>query len=305
MEKMNDLKDLLRHEVMDIASAEQQIIDALPAMIEKASNSQLKNALQDHLRVTQEQKIRLEKVQQMLEQGQPQQEENPGLLSRLFKSNVKCAAMKGILEEGRKMMGENMNPEVMDAAIIACAQKVEHYEITSYGTVRTWARELGLEQVARLLEETLNEEYHADDLLTMLAESRINKEAETGEGNSNKSKNATSPSAGLGNAQPNRERATRRTEELEPVSNSRSANSNRSTTPASGKSTPAKTSGSRTSGTATRGAASKTAGTGTAKSNSTGRTASGKTTSGNSRTSGKSTGSGRSGNSNSGRNKSR
>src|SRR5438045_7649822 len=101
MEKMNDLKDLLKHEIMDIASAEQQIIDAMPAMIEKASNDQLKNALSDHLRVTEEQKKRIEKMQQLLNSGQ-QSDEDAGLLTRLFKSNIKCKAMKGIIEEGQK-----------------------------------------------------------------------------------------------------------------------------------------------------------------------------------------------------------
>lgn len=302
---MNDLKDLLRHEIMDLASAEQQIIEALPAMIEKASNDQLKNALSDHLRVTEQQKTRLEKVQELLEEGQPQAEDT-GLLSRLFKSNVKCRAMKGLIEEGEKVMDEDMSPEVMDAAIIACAQKIEHYEISSYGTTRTWARELGLEQVARLLEETLNEEYGADDLLTMLAESKVNQEAEKSVSIADKNRTRhMNPSAGTSTSQHTRERANRRVEEMEPVANARSVSRNGST-PASGKNSPAsKSAGSRSSSTSTRSAASKTAGASAKKSGSSGRSASSKSTSGGSRSTGRTTSGGRGGNINAGRNKSR
>lgn len=302
MERMNDLKDLLKHEIMDIASAEQQIIDALPAMIEKASNDQLKNALSDHLRVTEQQKTRLEKVQQLLNGGQ-QQEEEQGLLTRLFKSNIKCKAMKGILEEGEKMMAEDMSPEVMDAAIIACAQKVEHYEITSYGTVRTWSRELGLEQVTRLLEETLQEEYQADDLLTTLAESRINVQAEKGKGatgNGTQTK-TTTPSSSTSATPSTKERAGRRVEELEPVAASRTTSNSRTSTPASGKSSPAKTTTSaRTGTTGTRTTASKTAGASSKSGGASGRSISGKSTG-----SGRGTSTGRGSSNTAGRNKSR
>lgn len=179
MEKMNDLKDLLKHEIQDLYSAEEQIIAALPAMIDKARNADLKKSLQEHLRVTRQQLSRLEQVQTQVGNGMENNSENKGLLSRLFKSRQLCRGMQGLIEEGNKVMGEDMHPDVLDAAIIACAQKIEHYEICGYGTARTFARELGLEKAAQLLEQTLSEEYQADDLLTRLAVTRINKEAES------------------------------------------------------------------------------------------------------------------------------
>jgi len=173
MENMNQLQDLLKHEIKDLYSAEEQIIEALPKMIEKANNKQLKKALQQHLQVTEKQKDRLEQV---LEQFGEEGEESGGILG-IFKGGEKCAAMEGIITEGEKLMKEDMSPEVSDAAIIAAAQKVEHYEISSYGTARTYAQELNLKKVEGLLKQTLDEEYEADDLLTELAESRINEKA--------------------------------------------------------------------------------------------------------------------------------
>ena len=174
MSKMNQLKDLLQHEIQDLYSAEEQIIEALPAMIKKAKDSKLKKALQDHLKVTQVQKSRLDNVLSKLEtEGDT---EKKGFLSRLFESK-KCKGMQGLITEGEKMMAEDMDPDVMDAAIVACAQKIEHYEISGYGTAKAFSEELGLKDVAKLLNDTLNEEYEADDLLTMLAKGRLNKEA--------------------------------------------------------------------------------------------------------------------------------
>lgn len=174
MENMNQLRDLLKHEIKDLYSAEEQIIEALPKMIEKANNKQLKNALQQHLQVTEKQKDRLDRV---LEQfGEENEEKSRGIFA-MFKGGEKCAAMEGIIKEGEKLMKEDMSPEVSDAAIIAAAQKVEHYEISSYGTARAYAQELNLKKVEDLLKQTLDEEYEADDLLTELAESRINERA--------------------------------------------------------------------------------------------------------------------------------
>jgi ferritin-like metal-binding protein YciE len=174
MENMNQLKDLLKHEIKDLYSAEEQIIEALPKMIEKANNNELKKALKQHLQVTEKQKVRLDQVLDAL--NEERDEEGEGVLG-LFKGEQKCVAMKGILEEGAKLMKEDMSPEVADAAIIAAAQKVEHYEISSYGTARAYAQELNLSQVESLLKRTLDEEYEADDLLTELAESRVNEKA--------------------------------------------------------------------------------------------------------------------------------
>lgn len=182
MEKMKDLRDLLKHEVMDLYSAEEQIIAAMPMMIEKATNPQLRQALEEHLRVTEAQRDRLDQVKQHLMGAEEAKDggKKKGILG-LFGGSQKCKGMQGLIEEGQKVMGENMSPEVMDAAIIACAQKIEHYEICGYGTARAFARELNLGEVAELLEETLDEEYEADDLLTDLAVGSINQEAETGE----------------------------------------------------------------------------------------------------------------------------
>jgi ferritin-like metal-binding protein YciE len=185
MDKLKDLKDLLKHEIEDLYSAEQQIIDALPAMIEKAGVPALKKALKNHLQVTRLQKERLEKVQQLL-QGNKNESEEPGkvkgFLSSIFggSGTHKCKGTEGLIQEAEKIMKEDMNPEVLDAAIIASAQKIEHYEICGYGTARAYARELKLTEVEKLLTKTLDEEYEADDLLTAMAVGGgVNRKAET------------------------------------------------------------------------------------------------------------------------------
>ncbi len=198
MEKMIDLRDLLKHELMDLYSAEEQIIEAMPAMIDKANNGTLKTSLKEHLKVTEKQKARLEEIQKLMgetEEGEANAESdagtqnNAGFFSRLFGGGPqKCKGMEGLISEGEKMMGEDMSPEVLDAAIIAGAQKIEHYEICGYGTARAYARELNLGDVANKLEETLNEEYYADDLLTELAVGKLNVEAEFAEESENKSR---------------------------------------------------------------------------------------------------------------------
>src|SRR6185295_1806757 len=143
--------------------------------------SQLKNALRDHLAVTKEQKKRLDQIKEWMGQGS-ENNKSKGLFSRIFSGSngsegEKCKGMEGLITEGEKMMDADASEEVCDAAIIASAQKIEHYEISGYGTARTYARELQLNDVADLLEQTLNEEYNADDLLTKIAMGRINLEA--------------------------------------------------------------------------------------------------------------------------------
>ncbi len=141
-------------------------------------------ALQEHLQVTEGQKSRLDEVQSLLRGNEEQPPENKrGFLSGLFGGGGhKCKGTQGLIEEGEKLMGEPMNPEVMDAAIIGCAQKIEHYEICGYGTAKAFALELGLDQVASLLDDTLKEEYDADDRLTMLAIGELNEKAERADG---------------------------------------------------------------------------------------------------------------------------
>ena len=214
MEKMNDLKDLLKHEVMDLHSAEEQIIKAMPAMIKKAKNPELKQSLQQHLKVTEAQLTRLQKVQKLLEGSQANAEES-GLLSRLFKRSHTCRGMQGIIDEGEKIMAEDMSPEVMDAAIIAASQKIEHYEICGYGTARAFAEELGMTEVATLLEQTLDEEYEADDKLTALAVNRLNEQAEK-RGSANRN-----TSTGSNNRETARPRVAREETEMAMASNKR------------------------------------------------------------------------------------
>lgn len=178
MPAIDTLEELLKHELKDLYSAETQIIEALPEMIDVAKNADLKKALRDHLNVTKKQKERLDKIQALL--GEEKTKEKKGFFANLFQSNEgeqHCKAMEGLVEEGNALLGENMDAEVMDAAIIAAAQKIEHYEIASYGTARAYALQLQLNEVAKLLEQTLNEEYQADDSLTKLALGEVNLEA--------------------------------------------------------------------------------------------------------------------------------
>ena len=163
--EMDSLRKLYVDELKDLYSAEKQILQALPKMAKKAKNAQLKQAFELHLQETQNQVERLDQVFELL-----------GKSPR----GKKCKGMEGLLEEGKEMMQEDMEPEVMDAALIAAAQRVEHYEIAGYGTVRTYARILGEDKHARLLQQTLDEEGNTDKKLTQLAESSINVEAAVG-----------------------------------------------------------------------------------------------------------------------------
>jgi hypothetical protein len=122
--------------------------------------------------------------------------EDKGLFGRLFGgAGHKCKGTQGLIEEGEKVMGEDMNPEVMDAAIIASSQKIEHYEICGYGTAKAFALELGLTEIARLLDQTLNEEYAADNRLTAMAVGRLNQQAETADGAANSGRRAQNTSS--------------------------------------------------------------------------------------------------------------
>jgi ferritin-like metal-binding protein YciE len=179
MDNMNDLRSLLLHDLQDLYSAEEQIIAAMPTMIDNASDPRLKQALEQHLRVTENQRERLRRVQQALgtETGTG---DSGGMIANLFGMGKTCEGMKGIIQENTKTMKEDMSPAVRDAAIIAGAQKVEHYEICGYGTARTYAQQLGLTEVARLLQETLDEEHQADEILTSMAVADVNQRAEVG-----------------------------------------------------------------------------------------------------------------------------
>ena len=151
--------DMFLHVLQDVYYAENQIVKNLPAMIDKASNAKLKDALQSHLGETKSQVKRLEQAFQML--GKKPE-------------GVNCPAMDGILEEAEEIGGEVEDKRVLDAAIIASAQAVEHYEITRYGTLIAWAKQLGKNDVASLLKQTLDEEKNADQKLTSIAEGAVN-----------------------------------------------------------------------------------------------------------------------------------
>jgi ferritin-like metal-binding protein YciE len=160
--KLENLHSLLVEELQDLYSAENQIIEALPDMIEEASSPDLKNALQQHLEETRGQVLRLDQIFSQL--------------PNVKKDGKTCKGMKGILKDGQDLLDTDAEPEVLDAGMIAGAQRVEHYEIAGYGTVRTYAQLLGRKDWAQLLEQTLNEEKQADQKLNQLA-GHINVEA--------------------------------------------------------------------------------------------------------------------------------
>ena len=157
------LQDLYIHQLQDIYYAEQQITKALPKMIEKATDPQLKQGFETHLRETEGQIERLKRVFS---------------LEGLDPKGVTCPAIDGIIKEANETAGDVADKAVLDAALTAAAQAVEHYEIARYGTVIAWAKQLGRTEVASILHETLVEEKSTDEKLTALAESKINAGAE-------------------------------------------------------------------------------------------------------------------------------
>jgi len=158
-----DLNYLLLHTIKDVYFAEKAIAQALPEMAEAAQNPELKEAFETHLEETNEQIRRLEQVFKLLGETP---EANP------------CEAIKSILKEGDEVADEFEGEPALDAGLIAAAQAVEHYEMARYGAMRAWAQQLGMDDVVELLEMTLSEEENADALLTGLAESSVNEEAE-------------------------------------------------------------------------------------------------------------------------------
>ena len=156
------LDDLFVHTLQDIYYAEQQIVKALPKMAEKVTDPQLKQGFQTHFGETRNQISRLEQVFKM-------HGETP--------KAVNCPAIDGIITEAKEIMDDASDPEVLDAAALAAAQAVEHYEITRYGTLVAWARQLGRNDCASVLEETLKEEKATDLKLTAIAEARVNRVA--------------------------------------------------------------------------------------------------------------------------------
>jgi ferritin-like metal-binding protein YciE len=157
------LDELFHDTLKDIYYAEKKILSALPKMAKAAQNDDLRAAFEKHEGETEEQVSRLEQVFELIEE-KPQ--------------GKKCAAIEGIIEEGQEIMKEYKGSPALDAGLLAAAQAVEHYEISRYGTLRTWAEELGLDDAVKLLQETLDEEEATDEALSELAEAVVNQEAQ-------------------------------------------------------------------------------------------------------------------------------
>jgi len=157
--KTTTLHDLYIDELKDLYSAETQLVQALPKMAETASSSELQEAFENHLEQTKNHVHRIEAI-----------------VSEINASakGKKCMGMEGLIKEGKEVMHEDMDEQVMDAALIGAAQRVEHYEIAGYGSARTHAQTLGYTQAAQLLQQTLDEEKEADRKLTEIAESQVN-----------------------------------------------------------------------------------------------------------------------------------
>lgn len=161
--RIQSLHDLYRYELKDLYSAENQLTKALPRMAKAAQTSELRAAFEAHLRQTEQHAQRLEKIFSELD-------EKP--------RGRKCVGMEGLIAEGQELLKEDIEPEVMDAALIGAAQRIEHYEIAGYGTARAYAQQLGLGNHADLLQKTLDEETAADKMLTQIAEGHANLQAE-------------------------------------------------------------------------------------------------------------------------------
>ena len=161
--EMATLEDLYIDLLKDLYSAEKQIVKALPKMAKNAESPDLQKAFQEHLRQTEGQVSRIERIFSDMG-GSPR--------------GKKCVGMEGLIEEGNELLQEDVEPDVLDAGLIAAAQKVEHYELAGYGTARAWAERLGYDQAARLLQETLEEESTANEKLNKIAESHVNMEAQ-------------------------------------------------------------------------------------------------------------------------------
>jgi ferritin-like metal-binding protein YciE len=163
-EARNPLQELLTHELKDLYSAENQLVKALPKMAKAATSPELRRAFERHLEETRRQVQRLDQIGQELD---------------IKLTGMKCKGMEGLIEEGKELLDEDFEDDVLDAGLIGAAQRVEHYEIAGYGTARAHADKLGLTRTAKLLQQTLDEEAATDRKLTDLAETIVNVEAMT------------------------------------------------------------------------------------------------------------------------------
>ena len=160
--QLTNLKDVLVHELKDLYSAEKQLIEALPRVAKAASSAKLKNAIEKHLEVTKKQLTRIEEA---------------GKSIGATVTGHTCEGMKGLVKEADGLIKENEKSEALDAALISAAQRIEHYEIAAYGSAVEFAKELGHDDVASMLQKTLDEEGKADKELTAIAESSVNERA--------------------------------------------------------------------------------------------------------------------------------
>jgi ferritin-like metal-binding protein YciE len=163
MDKLNSLEDLFVHELKDLYSAEQQILTALPKMAAATQHQELRRAFEEHERMTRDQVQRLDMIADDL-----------GVSIK----GHKCKGMEGIIKEGEELISSRADADVLDAGLIGAAQRVEHYEIAGYGTARTFARRLGHDRAAELLQQTLDEEGSTDKRLTSIAEGMVNRDAQ-------------------------------------------------------------------------------------------------------------------------------
>ncbi len=159
---MKTLEDLFHNTLKDVYHAEKQILKALPKMAKKADSEELATAFRNHVTETQGQVERIEQVFEMLGKKP---------------ATKVCEAIKGLVEEGKEVMDEAEDADTRDAGMIGAAQAIEHYEIARYGTLIAWAKQLGMKDAAKLLQQTLDEEYKADRLLSQLAEGQLNRQA--------------------------------------------------------------------------------------------------------------------------------
>lgn len=162
MSKLTTLEDLFHHQLKDLYSAETQLVDALPKMVEKANHKELQDAFKEHLEET---------------KGQVQRLKDVGEKLGISMEGETCKAMKGLIREAEDFFSEDATDDVRDAGLIADAQRVEHYEIAGYGTVVAFAKSLGKDEVADILKETFDEEKNADNKLNDLAKNNINQKA--------------------------------------------------------------------------------------------------------------------------------
>ena len=160
--KWNSLQDLFEHEIRELYSVESQLIEAIPKMADNSANEELKSGFREQLEQTKHHRDRLERI---------------GELYHFTPDGEECDAMEGLLEEGKKVMKSKTIPALKDAALISAGQRVEHYEISAYGTARNYAQSLGFDEASNLLEQTLGEEKETDLKLNCLALGRINEAA--------------------------------------------------------------------------------------------------------------------------------